>query len=353
MPFVPLAFVNALLLVILLANVVRRDGAATANHPFIALLTACAIQSVLLGLRWGYGLEPVRYGLPIGAAVLPPLVYLSFETLASGPKPWSAMLPHLAPSLAVLLLVALWRPLIDVALIAIYVFYATALLRLASRGADALSQARLDAVPSALRSLHLAGVALFGSALVDALIALDLGVSQSVHAAALVSIANLAGLLGLGIAASVAGRSQPAPEPVESPGSRIAATSTDDPAVLARIDDLMSKQGLYRNDALNLDRLARKAGIPARQISAAINRETGRNVSQYVNDFRIADACRLLRATDLPLTQIMFEVGFQTKSNFNREFRRVTGTSPTLWRAGIGSVQTAASFVDAPYSTPP
>ncbi len=33
------------------------------------------------------------------------------------------------------------------------------------------------------------------------------------------------------------------------------------------------------------------------------------------------------------IMQIMFEVGFLTKSNFNREFLRVTGKSPSAWRA--------------------
>ncbi|MEW6633873.1 MAG: helix-turn-helix domain-containing protein [Pseudomonadota bacterium] len=34
----------------------------------------------------------------------------------------------------------------------------------------------------------------------------------------------------------------------------------------------------------------------------------------------------------MPVTAAMFESGFQTKSNFNREFRRVTSLSPASWR---------------------
>ena len=56
------------------------------------------------------------------------------------------------------------------------------------------------------------------------------------------------------------------------------------------------------------------------------------NVPQYVNTFRIRDACRMLEETDVPITGIVFEVGFTTKSNFNREFQRVTGLSPSAWR---------------------
>ena len=103
--------------------------------------------------------------------------------------------------------------------------------------------------------------------------------------------------------------------------------------VLERVDRLLKEQKLFRDDNLTLARLARRAGVPARQISGAINRLAGKNVSQYINDFRITEACRLLRETDMPVTAAMLESGFQTKSNFNREFRRVTAQSPATWRA--------------------
>ena len=101
---------------------------------------------------------------------------------------------------------------------------------------------------------------------------------------------------------------------------------------LSAVEMLMATKRAYRDVDLNLDRLARKLGIPARHISMAINRATGKNVSQYVNEHRIAEACALLVETDKAVTEIMFEAGFQTKSNFNREFRRVTEMSPLEWR---------------------
>ena len=77
--------------------------------------------------------------------------------------------------------------------------------------------------------------------------------------------------------------------------------------------------------------------MPARQISGAVNRVAGKNVSQFINDFRIAEACRLLSETDMSVTAAMLESGFQTKSNFNREFRRVMSLSPASWRERLRS----------------
>ena len=107
----------------------------------------------------------------------------------------------------------------------------------------------------------------------------------------------------------------------------------DDDAILSAIDAVMTGQHLYRDPDLTLDRLARRVVIPARQISGAINRRFGRNVSQVVNEYRIAEAQILLHNTEKPVTEIMFDCGFQTKSNFNREFGRITGTSPRAYRA--------------------
>ena len=143
------------------------------------------------------------------------------------------------------------------------------------------------------------------------------------------------GMLVWGMAAAIAGQSQPEAEPsAATETSPIPEPDAEDAAIVAKLDELMHGKRLYEDLDLNLDRLARRAVIPARRISGAINRVTGKNVSQYINDHRIAEACRLLAGTEEPITTIMFRSGFQTKSNFNREFRRVTGASPSVWRSG-------------------
>lgn len=343
MPSLPLPFVVAVLLLILLARIARDDDEGPANRPFLALIVACIVQSVLIGLRWGYGVEEVRYLVPVLAAVLPPLVYASFAGLAqTSSHPWRARVwLHALPACLVAVLVGLWPGAIDLVIVGVYLGYAAALLRLARPGPDALGLARLEGVVPAYRALQLAAAALVASAIIDAIVALDFEWTRGEHAATLIAISNLLGLLLLSLAATVAGRTQAPAEPTEpaavlpragAEGDGDVVEKADGEAV-EKIDDLMRTQELFRDANLNLNRLARRAGLPARRISIAINRIRGKNVSQYINGYRIAEACRLLMETDQPVTKIMFDAGFQTKSNFNREFRRVTGTNPQAWRA--------------------
>jgi AraC-like DNA-binding protein len=52
-----------------------------------------------------------------------------------------------------------------------------------------------------------------------------------------------------------------------------------------------------------------------------------------VNGWRIAEACRLMQG-GASVTEAMLGAGFNTKSNFNREFLRVMGLPPSDWLRG-------------------
>ncbi|WP_166418724.1 helix-turn-helix domain-containing protein [Cochlodiniinecator piscidefendens] len=70
---------------------------------------------------------------------------------------------------------------------------------------------------------------------------------------------------------------------------------------------------------------------PEKRLSSAINRATGGNVSRYINSWRIRHACKLIE-DGTSVTVAMQDSGFNTKSNFNREFLRKTGVSPSQWK---------------------
>lgn len=337
MPSIPLPFVVALLLLVLLIEVIRRDdrlraGGKPANLPFLALIGASILQSVLSGLRWGYGVQGAMYLLPVVAALLPPLAYGGVSLLVrKSPLPLGRQLVlHALPAALIVGLMLFWRDAVDMALVAVFVIYAAAILFLMRPGADALRLMPLENATPAYRSIIFAAVMLLLSALLDLYVFLDIAQGRGSQAIILITMGNLAGLIALSVAATIASRS---PSPVEEDRDAPAAGPVEgDREIMATITAQLEGRKLYHDAELTLDRLARKTLIPARQISGAINRSTGKNVSQYVNEFRIAEACDLLATSDKPVTEIMFDVGFQTKSNFNREFRRVTDMAPVQWR---------------------
>ena len=97
------------------------------------------------------------------------------------------------------------------------------------------------------------------------------------------------------------------------------------------LNALQTQERLYLDPDLTLARISRRMGRPLKQISMAINTTTGENVSRYINKYRIEHACRMLDAGE-NVTNTMLESGFNTKSNFNREFLRITGKTPSQWQ---------------------
>lgn len=337
MLFVPLPFVVSLLLMIVIVRMFWQRGEAMTfeQRLFLLLVCAYALQSVLIGIRWGYEIRTILLAQAMLATFNAALAWVCFSSLASdGPPRLGQIAWHLLPPLIVGVMMFAWRDAVGTAITLFFLGYGFALLWLARRGPNALVASRLDGVLRSYRSLKFTGWALIASALSDVAIGFDQLRYGGAYSGAIVAAGNVLALLILGTAASIAsfdtstdsGRGDAAPLPQER-------TATEEDAEIVRsIDDLMRRKALYKDLELNLSRIARKLGVPARRISNAINRIHGISVSQYVNNYRVEEACRLLSATDEAITQIAFEAGFLTKSNFNREFLRVTGQSPSSWR---------------------
>lgn len=336
MIFVPLPFVVAFLLALVLIQLLRRNaGHLGGIAPFAALIGVYAVQSVLVGLRWGYGMTAISPFQIVLAMVIAPLAWVSFHrlTLERPPPLWRAW-PHLLPAVMVVLLLVFWRDPLELVIQLVFTAYGAALLWLARGGPDVLVGSRLDGTVMSYRAMIVAGLASIGSVVSDLLISLDMTLNSGRHAGSVVAAFNIVALLLLGGAASAAGLTQTSQDDeaeAKAPANVVAPTE-DDAVVAAAVDRMMAERALYKDADLNLGRIARRMAMPARRVSVAINRIHGKSVSLYVNDFRVTEARRLLAGTDEPVTRVMFEAGFQTKSNFNREFLRMTGMSPSAFR---------------------
>ncbi|WP_309082440.1 AraC family transcriptional regulator [Zhihengliuella sp.] len=81
---------------------------------------------------------------------------------------------------------------------------------------------------------------------------------------------------------------------------------------------------------------ARLAGMSESAFSRYFTRASGQNFAAMVRRLRIAHATKLLLRTSLPVAQIAHQVGYANLSNFNRQFRRETGRTPTAYRRAAG-----------------
>jgi AraC-like DNA-binding protein len=93
-------------------------------------------------------------------------------------------------------------------------------------------------------------------------------------------------------------------------------------------------------EELSLARVADFVTISPNYLSEEFKRVTGSKFVDYIARTRVEKACELLSISNLRISEIAFEVGFQSLSQFNRTFKRLSGKSPTEHRAaGAGHRQ--------------
>lgn len=84
-------------------------------------------------------------------------------------------------------------------------------------------------------------------------------------------------------------------------------------------------------DDLSLDTIADLAGMTSPAFCRYFKSRTNKTFSEFVSEVRIGHACKLLINGKLTVTQISFESGFRTLSNFNRQFKSITGQTPSVY----------------------
>lgn len=328
----PLPMLTVLLSTVAAGLVLRADlGRPVATRFLAAFFGVLAVGSLMVGLRFGYGVErlvPVQRGLPLFAG---PLLWLGFASFTRD-RMGALALAHLGAAAAIVGLAPLmFADLLDLDLIAVgsYLIYAGALVWMWSRGANHLSHARMGDAGALRRWMLASACLLVVFALADTAIALSFAMQRSGDAMALISGgAVVMGLALIAVIVAVAkGRSEGAARLVVPSGA-----GEGDAALEARARALLLDTRLYLDTDLTVDRLAKRLQVPSRALSLAINQIKGINVSQYVNDFRLDHAASLLSAAEGSVAEVMEQSGFLTRSNFYRAFQQRHGMTPAAYR---------------------
>jgi AraC-like DNA-binding protein len=91
-------------------------------------------------------------------------------------------------------------------------------------------------------------------------------------------------------------------------------------------------------EEISLEEVARRVSMTVPAFCRYFKKITGKTFSQFVNEYRITHACKLLSNEDMAIAEISFESGFNNLSHFNRQFKAITGSSPRDYRKDIRKI---------------
>ncbi|UJH66398.1 helix-turn-helix domain-containing protein [Allomuricauda sp. SCSIO 65647] len=105
--------------------------------------------------------------------------------------------------------------------------------------------------------------------------------------------------------------------------------------LLEGLEKYMVQNEPFMNPSLSISDLAEYLQVPSKELSILINHKIHKHFFDFVNEYRIEKAKSIFQSsTDKKLTvlEVLYEVGFNSKSSFNTAFKKYTGLTPTQFR---------------------
>lgn len=115
---------------------------------------------------------------------------------------------------------------------------------------------------------------------------------------------------------------------------KIIANELSDETV-AKVTKAVEIDRLFLEQNINIDQFARRIGLTSRDVSNTINSHFNSNFFEFINKYRVEEAQRLLSSDqhrEASILDILYDSGFNSKSAFNRFFKRIVGISPSEYR---------------------
>ena len=133
------------------------------------------------------------------------------------------------------------------------------------------------------------------------------------------------------------------PEPEEPAVAPREEKGGDWKEVLRKLQAHMETQQPWLDPDLTLEQLASQLRLRPKLLSQAINEGLGRNFFEFINTYRIDEAKRLLtNPADKKITvlEVLYQVGFNSKSSFNTVFKKQTGMTPSEFKKKMAEIRT-------------
>ncbi len=87
----------------------------------------------------------------------------------------------------------------------------------------------------------------------------------------------------------------------------------------------------YRNE-VNLEELSQLVNMAKGSLCRFFKENSGITLWEYLNHIKIEFACKMLMNNELSIAQVCFDSGFNNLNHFNRQFRKITGITPSSYR---------------------
>jgi tetratricopeptide (TPR) repeat protein len=136
--------------------------------------------------------------------------------------------------------------------------------------------------------------------------------------------------------------------------SKISLSSSEKEEILSKLEKLMEKEKIYTRTDLTIDKLARRLTTNRTYLSQIINDDFGKSYSNFINEYRVKEAIKMFSDSEkgkkYSIDAIAREAGFNTISNFNMVFKKITGVTPSVFVKNIDYQSVTPNFNTTKYT---
>jgi len=113
-----------------------------------------------------------------------------------------------------------------------------------------------------------------------------------------------------------------------------------EPLIITKAREFIAKN---KTEILSLGEVAKAAGASVFHFCKIFHKATGLKFTDYVARVRVEDARTQLLNPNRRISEVAYDVGFQSLTQFNRTFHRIFGQSPTEYRTALPATRTATA----------
>lgn len=103
-----------------------------------------------------------------------------------------------------------------------------------------------------------------------------------------------------------------------------------------RLSDVFIFIKEHHKEDISLIEISKIANLTPTSFCRMFKLKAKKSFVEYLNEIRVANACKFIMESDMGMAEIAYECGFKTASNFNRIFKKSTGTTPKEYKKKTG-----------------